>query len=89
MEFLAPTVNELAQLEKSAQTSFIDLKYKKKIEMIVRKPDKTEEEEPLTPCPVCGFQLPETELMCPDCKNQLPYCVVTVSAGITVHSESL
>jgi hypothetical protein len=25
----------------------IDLKYKKKIEMIVRKPDKTEEEEPL------------------------------------------
>ena len=30
VEFLAPTVKELAQLEKSAQTSFIDLKYKKK-----------------------------------------------------------
>ncbi|PVD20486.1 hypothetical protein C0Q70_18642 [Pomacea canaliculata] len=30
VEFLAPTVSELAQLEKAAQTSFIDLKYKKK-----------------------------------------------------------
>ena len=78
-----------AMLMRPEYRNSIDLKYKKKIEMIVRKPDKTEEEEPLTPCPVCGFQLPETELMCPDCKNQLPYCVVTVSAGITVHSESL
>jgi WD repeat-containing protein 19 len=57
----------------------IDLKYKKKIEMIVRKPDKTEEEEPLTPCPYCGFQLPETALTCPECKNNLPYCIITVS----------
>ncbi|ESO89539.1 hypothetical protein LOTGIDRAFT_218902 [Lottia gigantea] len=55
----------------------IDLKYKKKIEQIVRRPDKTEEEEPLTPCPVCGFQLPETDLLCPDCKNNLPYCIAT------------
>jgi len=55
----------------------IDLKYKRKIEQIVRKPDKSEEEEALTSCPVCGFQLPETELMCPDCKNNLPYCLVT------------
>ncbi|XP_059141083.1 ATP-dependent RNA helicase DDX1-like isoform X2 [Physella acuta] len=30
VEFLAPTVAELAQLEKKAQTTFIDLKYKKK-----------------------------------------------------------
>uniref|UniRef100_A0A0B7AKG3 ATP-dependent RNA helicase n=1 Tax=Arion vulgaris TaxID=1028688 RepID=A0A0B7AKG3_9EUPU len=30
IEFLAPTVAELAQLEKKAQTTFIDLKYKKK-----------------------------------------------------------
>lgn len=30
VEFLAPTVAELAQLEKAAQTSFIDLKFKKK-----------------------------------------------------------
>ncbi|KAL3878608.1 hypothetical protein ACJMK2_030942 [Sinanodonta woodiana] len=55
----------------------IDLKYKKKIEMIVRKPDKTEEEEPLAPCPYCAFKLPETELLCPECKANIPYCLVT------------
>ena len=69
-----------AMLMRPEYRNSIDLKYKKKIEMIVRKPDKTEEEEPVGPCPVCGFQLPETELICPDCKNQLPYCLVTVSA---------
>ena len=47
--------------------------------MIVRKPDKTEEEEPLTSCPFCGFQIPETDLLCPDCKNTIPYCIVTVT----------
>ncbi|XP_005093572.1 ATP-dependent RNA helicase DDX1 [Aplysia californica] len=31
VEFLAPTVSELAQLEKKAQTTFIDLKFKKKL----------------------------------------------------------
>ncbi|KAK7098094.1 WD repeat-containing protein 19-like [Littorina saxatilis] len=66
-----------AMLMRPEYRNSIDLKYKKKIEMIVRKPDKTEEEEPQTPCPVCAFQLPETELMCPDCKNTLPYCIVT------------
>ncbi|XP_064636625.1 WD repeat-containing protein 19-like isoform X3 [Lineus longissimus] len=55
----------------------IDLKYKKKIEAIVRKPDKTEEEEPNTPCPYCGFHLPETELTCPECKNNIPFCTIT------------
>ncbi|RUS75832.1 hypothetical protein EGW08_016401 [Elysia chlorotica] len=30
VDFLAPTVSELAQLEKKAQTTFIDLKYKRK-----------------------------------------------------------
>lgn len=55
----------------------IDLKYKKKIEMIVRKPDKTEEEEPCSPCPYCGFQLSESELLCPECKGNIPYCIIT------------
>ncbi|GFN82173.1 WD repeat-containing protein 19-like [Plakobranchus ocellatus] len=66
-----------AMLMRPEYRNEIDLKYKRKIEMIVRKPDKTEEEEPLTPCPVCGFQIPETELLCPDCKNNLPYCIIT------------
>lgn len=61
-----------AMLMRPEYRNNIDLKYKKKIEMIVRKPDKTEEEEALTSCPYCSFQLPETALMCPECKNNLP-----------------
>ncbi|XP_072190356.1 WD repeat-containing protein 19 isoform X2 [Excalfactoria chinensis] len=55
----------------------IDLKYKKKIEAMVRHPDKAEVEEPTTACPYCAFQLPECELLCPSCKNNLPYCIAT------------
>ncbi|KAJ8298290.1 hypothetical protein KUTeg_024821 [Tegillarca granosa] len=66
-----------AMLMRPEYRNNIDLKYKKKIEMIVRKPDKSEEEEGLTPCPFCGFQLPETDLTCPECKNTIPYCIVT------------
>ncbi|XP_076468006.1 WD repeat-containing protein 19-like [Babylonia areolata] len=66
-----------AMLMRPEYRNNIDAKYKKKIEMIVRKPDKAEEEEPMTPCPVCGSQLVETELLCPECKNQLPYCLAT------------
>ncbi len=55
----------------------IDLKYKKKIEQIVRKPDKSEEEEPSDPCPYCAYPVPQTRLDCPECKNNLPYCVIT------------
>lgn len=70
-----------AMLMRPEYRNNIDLKYKKKIEMIVRKPDKTEEEEALTSCPYCSFQLPETALMCPECKNNLPYCIVTVKCS--------
>ncbi|BFZ14509.1 hypothetical protein BsWGS_17548 [Bradybaena similaris] len=66
-----------AMLMRPEYRNDIDLKYKRKIEMIVRKPDKSEDDEPLTPCPFCGFQLPETELMCPDCRNNIAYCIIT------------
>src|SRR5689334_13146618 len=56
----------------------IDPAYKRKIEQIVRKPDKTEEIEPVEACPVCGDALPVTQLDCPSCKNFVPYCIVTV-----------
>ncbi|XP_073252735.1 WD repeat-containing protein 19-like [Porites lutea] len=55
----------------------IDLKYKKKIEQIVRKPDKTEEEEAQDPCPYCSNEVPQTKLDCPECKNTIPYCIIT------------
>lgn len=44
-----------------------------------RKPDKTEEEEPEEPCPYCGNSLSQTKLDCPECKNTIPYCIITVS----------
>ena len=66
-----------AMLMRPEYRSQIDLKYKKKIEQIVRKPDKTEEDEPTDPCPYCSYPLAQTKLECPECKNNLPYCVVT------------
>lgn len=51
--------------------------YKKKIESIVRKPTKQEEEEPVTPCPYCACKSPCTSLDCIQCKNRVPYCIAT------------
>ncbi|XP_067137635.1 WD repeat-containing protein 19 [Centruroides vittatus] len=66
-----------AMLMRPEYRNQIDLKYKKKIEAIVRKPQKTEEEEPSTPCPYCNNQLPETELSCSECRNTIPFCIAT------------
>ncbi|PKU35358.1 wd repeat-containing protein 19 [Limosa lapponica baueri] len=66
-----------AMLMRPEYRNKIDLKYKKKIEAMVRRPDTTEAEEPTTACPYCAFQLPECELLCPGCKNNLPYCIAT------------
>uniref|UniRef100_A0A1I7XJW9 Intraflagellar transport protein 122 homolog n=1 Tax=Heterorhabditis bacteriophora TaxID=37862 RepID=A0A1I7XJW9_HETBA len=58
--------------------SKINVKYKKKIEALVRKADKlTDEDEQLTPCPYCEVLIPETDLTCQKCKNIIPYCIVT------------
>ncbi|XP_064419402.1 WD repeat-containing protein 19 isoform X2 [Latimeria chalumnae] len=66
-----------AMLMRPEYRNKIDLKYKKKIEAMVRHPDTSEADEPTTPCPFCEFQLPECELLCPGCKNNLPYCIAT------------
>ncbi|XP_062838299.1 WD repeat-containing protein 19 [Anolis carolinensis] len=66
-----------AMLMRPEYRNKIDLKYKKKIEVMVRRPDTSEGEEPTTPCPYCDFLLPECELLCPGCKNNLPYCIAT------------
>ena len=44
-----------------------------------RKPDKSETEEPLEPCPYCSNPVPQTKLDCPQCKSNIPYCIDTVS----------
>lgn len=45
-----------------------------------RRPDTSELEDETTPCPFCGFQLPQNELLCISCKNNVPYCISTVRA---------
>ncbi|XP_023405566.2 WD repeat-containing protein 19 isoform X2 [Loxodonta africana] len=66
-----------AMLMRPEYRNKIDAKYKKKIEAMVRRPDTSETEEATTPCPFCGFLLPECELLCPGCKNNIPYCIAT------------
>ncbi len=56
--------------------------------IIDRKPDKSEEDELQTPCPYCAEVLPESELTCPACKNNIPYCIVTVSAILMSHHSN-
>uniref|UniRef100_A0A3Q1K7R2 Uncharacterized protein n=1 Tax=Anabas testudineus TaxID=64144 RepID=A0A3Q1K7R2_ANATE len=66
-----------AMLMRPEYRNEIDPKYRKKIEAMVRRPDTSELEEETTPCPFCGFQLPQNELLCISCKNNLPYCIAT------------
>ncbi|VDM60034.1 unnamed protein product [Angiostrongylus costaricensis] len=43
-----------------------------------RKVEKFEDpQETRSPCPYCGYQVPETELSCENCKSTVPYCIVT------------
>jgi WD repeat-containing protein 19 len=55
----------------------VDKRVRPRIEALVRRPAKTEVEEKVTPCPICDFLLPETMLDCPQCKNDIPYCIDT------------
>ncbi|XP_068448207.1 WD repeat-containing protein 19 [Clinocottus analis] len=66
-----------AMLMRPEYRNEIDPKYRKKIEAMVRRPDTSELEEETTPCPFCGVQLPQNELLCISCKNNLPYCIST------------
>eukprot|EP01112_Ceratiomyxa_fruticulosa_P008153 TRINITY_DN2109_c0_g1_i1.p1 TRINITY_DN2109_c0_g1~~TRINITY_DN2109_c0_g1_i1.p1 ORF type:complete len:1418 (-),score=299.30 TRINITY_DN2109_c0_g1_i1:29-4282(-) len=55
----------------------IDAAYKRKIENMVRKPDKSQLEEKASPCPSCKYLLFKTELDCPSCKESLPCCIAS------------
>ncbi|KHJ89415.1 hypothetical protein OESDEN_10760 [Oesophagostomum dentatum] len=56
----------------------IDAKYKKKIEVFVRRSEKGDDpEEVRLPCPHCAYPVPETMLTCDNCKSTIPYCIVT------------
>jgi len=68
-----------AMLMRPEYRTQLDPKIKKKIEHIVRRSGgKTvDEDEETSPCPFCGFDLINSELLCPSCRNNIPYCIVT------------
>merc|ERR1711957_79480 len=53
--------------------------HKKKIENIVRKPqvDDKEVSESTAACMYCDFNMVESQLDCPNCKNISPFCIIT------------
>ena len=67
-----------AMLMRPEYRQLIDAKWKKNIETIVRKSEKEEQtNEPLFPCPFCHTPLPEYQLDCHQCKNNISYCLQT------------
>jgi WD repeat-containing protein 19 len=55
----------------------IDKEIKRKIEAIVRRPNKEQAPDTTSPCPFCQNELEDAELDCSKCKNTIPYCIVT------------
>ncbi|XP_059483099.1 WD repeat-containing protein 19 [Neocloeon triangulifer] len=76
---LASTSFRLASmLMRPLHRPHLDPKYKRKIESVVRKGVRDPEApEPTSPCPHCLQPLPEFELACSRCKNNLPFCIAT------------
>lgn len=63
----------------------IEPKYSKKMEGVVRKPPRGKDNklavdppENTSPCPFCDYYLPDTQLNCSQCKNNIPFCIATV-----------
>ena len=70
-------------LMKSEYREQIDVKFKKKIETLVRKSggvlkeNDSESSDTLTACPFCDNELIDTELSCLNCRNTIPFCIAT------------
>lgn len=61
--------------------SNLDEKYRKQIELIVRKAPRKgnvpEAETPLLPCPYCDTLLPDMMLHCTSCARIIPFCIAS------------
>ncbi|GBF91989.1 hypothetical protein Rsub_04713 [Raphidocelis subcapitata] len=67
-----------AGLKGAAFEPFVDERYRKKIELLVRKPDRAgEPEAALAPCPYCGLPGPEAELRCGGCESIIPFDIAS------------
>ncbi|KAL7680186.1 putative WD repeat-containing protein 19/dyf-2 [Plasmopara halstedii] len=64
-------------MRSSEYRASMDKDIRRKIEAIVRRPNKEQPPDERTPCPFCSYELAEAELDCSTCKNVIPYCIVT------------
>lgn len=55
----------------------ISHEHKRILANIVRKCEDVDENEPLSPCPYCQFEIPETQLDCVACGTTIPFCIAT------------
>ena len=68
-----------AMLMRPEYRSSIDANLKRKIEAIVRRRAANSEDVPeeLSPCPISGTLIPQTQLTCPTTRDSLPMCIIT------------
>ena len=66
-----------AMLAKPEYRQLVIEKYRKKIELLARRPETEEEPQPAPPCPYCAAPLPQGVLDCPSCSNSVPWCVAS------------
>ena len=66
------------QLVRPENRNHIPEAFRRKVENIARKRVQGEDEpEPVSQCPFCKFNIPETQLECLNCKNNIPFCLAS------------
>uniref|UniRef100_A0AC35U0Z1 WD repeat-containing protein 19 n=1 Tax=Rhabditophanes sp. KR3021 TaxID=114890 RepID=A0AC35U0Z1_9BILA len=67
------------ELMKPSNRPLLDHKFKKKIEQVARKGNTSTKdiEETSSPCLYCATPLKDFQLTCFNCKNKLPFCIVS------------
>lgn len=62
---------------KAEYRTLVPEKYKKKIELLARRPETEEAPSDSSECGHCGWSVGVWELSCGNCSNNLPWCVST------------
>jgi len=55
----------------------VNPKTRKKIENVARKPVKEEPRDEESACPFCNKPFSSYELSCPNCMNNVPFCIAS------------
>ncbi|KAI3389401.1 hypothetical protein SNEBB_003676 [Seison nebaliae] len=55
----------------------IDQRFQRKIETLVRRPEKGDIPMEKSNCPICSYPLGDYELLCNECQSSIPYCIAS------------